>query len=145
MSKKTATATAGAGKEKGEGKNLKNLEDALYKTPEEKFKIIGTFAKSVGMESFVMGYISERKDNKANVSTHFQNIQLNDTVQIQISGLHQAITMHIAQHPEFSDAYRQIFQDMLRDLNAVVNNANAKVTQFQQKAGDKPVSSGDKK
>ena len=117
------------------GKKIKS-ED-LYGSIEDQIKAITSMAKTAGIPSFILGFkgdpvTSPDGQQQAQVSFHFEAIKIYDAVQILISGLHQAVSMELAQHPEYTDEYRDIFESFLKELNEVVANVNTRVANYKE-------------
>lgn len=83
-----------------------------------------------GVDSFILLYHPQPGVNMF----HTEHCKLDDTVGLLVMGLRNTID-NIKQNPSFSKEYKQLFVDLLGDINGAIMNHNKRFQKFSDDGG----------
>lgn len=85
-------------------------------------------AKTYGLNSFIFSF---RNPDNNQFTIHFQNIPLNEAVNICGFGWLQSIRSELKAHPEYKEDYVRIFTEGIADFEALTQKINKRVAEYQ--------------
>lgn len=94
----------------------------------DKIKSLARHAKQIGLSSFLLGIANGKL-----MSFHFENMPIKDAMQLMISGFHHVISLELNRNKDMPKERKQIYINLAHDFNQLVNGANRKFIELNQK------------
>ena len=97
-------------------------------TVQEKIELMRSRARASELTNFILAV-----KNGQMITFHFEQVVMQDAMQIMISGFHHVINMELERHPEYSKEYREIYAGLAKGFNDLVRSADQKFKDFKKK------------
>ena len=97
---------------------------------EKQFESACKHLVDLGLPTFVIGAPPD-EDNV--IHMRFNNIKMQDALNVINSLFLNAIDIELKNHPEYSKEYASIFQGLKQDFIEIIRKSNAKVEKFNRK------------